>query len=68
MKASNALQAAFDFGGWNLKKNDQVTAKEISGYFTEDNFRKMFGAYQDSCGGYSLKECVEAVLEFHNIQ
>ena len=68
MKASNALQAAFNFGGWNLKKNDKVTAKEISDYFTEDNFREMFGTDQDSCGGYSLKECAEAVLEFHNIQ
>ena len=67
MKATSALQAAFDFGGWNLKQNDKVTAKEILEYFTEHNFRDMFGDNQNDCGGYTLEECASAVIEFHDV-
>ena len=65
MKALNALQAALEFGGWNLGQDAGIDEQEIRSYFTEKNFSAMFpGEDATECGGYSLDECAEAVIEW----
>ena len=65
MKATGALQAAQEFGGWTLPHTAAIDDQAIRDYFTEDNFVAMFpGDDATECGGYSLDECAEAVIEW----
>lgn len=67
MKAVNALQAALEFGGWNLGQDAKIDEQEIRDYFTEENFRSMFpGEDATECGGFSLDECAQAVIDWQN--
>ena len=67
MKADNALQAAFEFGGWNSPQSAGISEDEIRNYFTEENFRSMFpGEDATECGGFSLDECAQAVIDWQN--
>lgn len=65
MKALSALQAALEWGGWNLGQDAAIGEQEIRDYFTEQNFRMMFpGEDATECGGYSLDECAQAVIDW----
>lgn len=65
MRALSALDAALEQGGWNYPQNANRPESEIREYFTEENFRNMFGPNEcDDCGGYSLDECAAAVIEW----
>ena len=65
MRAANALQAAFEFGGWNSPQSAGISEDEIRNYFTAENFRSMFPSEDATeCGGYSLRECADAVIEW----
>ena len=67
MKAGSALQAALEFGGWNLEQDAGIDEQEIRDYFTEENFRSMFpGEDATECGGFSLDECAQAVIDWQN--
>ena len=67
MKAASALQAALENGGWNLGQDAGIGEREIRDYFTEDNFRSMFpGEDATECGGFSLDECAQAVIDWQN--
>ena len=69
MKNTSALNAAIDQGGWNHKQTANIPAAEIRAYFSENNFRAMFGADgAEECGGYSLDECAEAVIEWQKAE
>ena len=65
MKATSALQAAQEYGGWNLEQSADIAADEIIAYFSEDNFRAMFpGEDATECGGYTLDACADAIIEW----
>lgn len=69
MKATSALQAALEWGGWNLTQDEKPSEEMIREYFTKKNFDRMFGEDNgdpaDRVGGYSLDECAEAVIQWH---
>lgn len=68
MEASSALQAAEEWGGLDLDEARGMTADEIHAYFSVGNIEKMFpGSGSTSLGGFSLKECAEAIIaELHD--
>ena len=67
MKATSALQAATEYGGFDLMQADGMTADDVREYFEANNFYRMFGSGrnddQTDCGGYSFDECANAVIE-----
>lgn len=64
MKNISALQAATEYGGFDLDLAGDMTAQDIRDYFTSANFDRMFpGDDNTQCGGYTLAECAEAVIE-----
>lgn len=66
MRAINALTAAIEHGGWDRAQDDGVTDAEVWAYFSVSNFRNMFpGDDASECGGYTLRECAEAVIRWH---
>lgn len=65
-RASSALEAAFEYGGWNMAQDASVNEQEVLDYFTERNFSRMFpGEDPAECGGYTLDECARAVIAWH---
>ena len=64
MKKKPVLQAAIENGGFDLALVGDMTAQDIREYFTADNFSRMFPGDDNShCGGYSLTECANAVID-----
>jgi hypothetical protein len=64
MTALDALEAATDYGGFDLSVAHGLTGDDVREYFSETNFRQMFpGEDPTECGGYSLAACAEAVIE-----
>jgi hypothetical protein len=62
----NALQAAADFGGFDLEAGN-IRRKEVEEYFTEENLAGMFNESAETLGGYTLEECIEAICEHFDI-
>jgi hypothetical protein len=65
-KALSALQAATEYGGYDMAigKEDGDTAADVRRYFSRKHFEKIFGVGEgDECGGYTLDECADAVIE-----
>ena len=62
MKAVNALMAACQFGGWDLAFGP-ATEHDVRLYFTEEHLGRMFGGDCSSIAGYTLDECINAVLK-----
>ena len=64
MKMNNALQAATEYGGFDLTTAENMTAQDVREYFTPENFAKMFpGDETETCGGWTLDECANAVIK-----
>lgn len=58
------LDAAILVGGFDIELGKALSTEEIAEYFTRENFERMFAGEDCSqCGGYSLDECRDAVLE-----
>ena len=66
MRATSALQAALEQGGYDIgiARDEKATSEDIRAYFTAENFRSMFGAGEDeNCGGFTFEDCADAMIE-----
>lgn len=62
MRATSALQAATEFGGFDLAQADGMSADDVRDYFDSANMYRMFGQCSD-CGGYTFEQCAMAVID-----
>ena len=59
-----ALQAATEIGGFDLALAFDADAEFVREYFTRESLDRMFpGEDNTTCGGHSLAECADAVIE-----
>jgi len=64
MRATSAIQAATEFGGFDLRAGAGMSADEVRAYFSRENIARMFpGEDASQCGDYSLEECAAAVID-----
>ena len=64
MQAQSALAAATEFGGFSLEEVAEITDDEVREYFSIDSMQRMFpGDDCHDCGGYSLEDCADAIIE-----